>query len=300
MARGSIYRAGVAVSGNALVVGAGGALGEAIACQLARGGWQITASMRQSYAGPRASLAALGVELAQCDVLTDPHWPALAAGRDAVIFASRLEVSLAALKRLTQAPQRVVVFSSNNVAIAPRAATYRAIQRAEIAVRTLASNHAIIRPTLIYGDPRLVTLTRLMRWARGVCMLLPGHGRALMQPVFHQDLARIAAGLAEPGAPGGMFAAGGPDVLSMRALYETVRVAAEGSAPIVPIPAALLKLLAPLSGGILSAEQAARADQDRIAIAQDVLPSALAPRTRLVEGLAHLRRLMDAEARPGD
>jgi len=287
------------VSRSALVVGAGGALGEAVARELARNGWRVTASMRQAYAGPSARLAALGVELARCDVCVDPHWLTLAAGRDAIIFTSRIEISLAALERLAQAPSRVVVFSSNNVAIDQRAATYRAIESAEVAVQARAASYAILRPTLIYGDPRLVTVARLMRWARGVCMPLPGHGRARMQPVFYEDLARVAAGLAEAGAPSGVFAAGGPEVLSMRALYEAVRGAANGAAPIVAIPAVALKICAPLSGGLFSPEQAARADQDRVAIAQDALPIALAPRTSLAEGLAHLRRLMDAEAQSG-
>jgi nucleoside-diphosphate-sugar epimerase len=287
------------VSGGALVVGAGGALGEAIVRELASNGWQVTASMRALNAPPRTRLAALGVELVRCDVLTDELWPSLATGRDVIIFASRLEISLAALKRLAQAPQRVVAFSSNNVALDPGAETYRAIQAAEIELRALAPTCAVIRPTLIYGDPRLVTVTRLMRWARGLCMPLPGHGRALMQPVFHEDLARIAAGLAAAEAPSGVFAAGGPDVLSMRALYEAVRHAANGNALIAPIPAALLKMLAPLSGGVFSVEQAARADQDRIAVAQDALPAALEPRTPLSEGLAHLRQLMASEAQSG-
>lgn len=279
---------------HVLVVGAGGAVGEAVAHALATRGWAVTASMRRDYKGIGARLKARGVACVQCDVTTNMEWPALAAAQDTIVFAAHLDITLAALKRLARPPTRVVAFSSNNVAADPNAGTYRALASAEQALRALTPHHAVIRPTLIYGDPRLPTIARLMRWARGPLMPLPGSGRARVQPVFHEDLAKLATGLATPGAPSGTFAAGGPDIITMRAFYQAVRVAAGGSALIAPIPAPLLKFAAPFAGGVFSREQAARADHDRIAIAQDPIPSELTPRTSLANGLTHLRQLMDA------
>lgn len=285
---------------RALVVGAGGAVGEAIAHALAARGWAVTASMRRDYKGPSARLKSRGVVGVQCDVTASMEWPTLAAAHDTIVFAAHLDITFVALKRLAQLPTRVVAFSSNNVAADPDSATYRALASAEQALRALTPHHAIIRPTLIYGDSRLPTIARLMRWARGPLMPLPGSGQARVQPVFHEDLATLAAGLAAPGARSGIFAAGGPDIVTMRALYQAVRVAAGGSALIASIPAPLLNLAAPFTRGLFSSEQAARADHDRIAIAQDPIPPELTPRTPLADGLARLRQLRDAATPAGD
>src|SRR5690606_39772229 len=109
--------------------------------------------------------------------------------------------------------------SSNNVAVHPEAATYRLLGAAEAALRARHGDVAIIRPTLIYGEPRLQTVAQLMRRARAWPLLpLPGSGRALTQPVFYGDLGRAAAVLAEQGEGGG-FAGGGPDLVSLRELW---------------------------------------------------------------------------------
>jgi NADH dehydrogenase len=165
---------------------------------------------------------------------------------------------------------------------------------AEQRLRAHFPQAAIVRPTLIYGDPRLPTLTRLMRMARRSPLLpLPGSGRARVQPVFHADLGDLAAGLARPDAPSGVFAAGGPDIVTMRELYAAVAAAADAKPLIAPLPRLALSFAAALD--LLSDEQAARAEYDRVAIVQDALPAGLAPRTGLREGLARLFSALAAE-----
>lgn len=279
---------------TALVIGAGGPVGEAAAATLARDGWRVTASMRQLRADVEARLAALGVAVAFHDLPQDADWAAHAEGCDALVFAIHLEIAAAALAGAAFSCGRLVVFSSNNVAADAEAASYRALAQAEGSVRARFAHAAIVRPTLIYGDPRLPTLTRLMRVARAwPVMPLPGSGRALAQPVFHEDLGELAAGLAAVEAPGGVFAAGGPDIVTTRDLYAAVADAAGAHPLIAPIPRFALAPAVAL--GLISSEQAARADKDRTAIAQDPLPPHLAPHTRLREGLArHVSALPDA------
>lgn len=279
---------------TALVIGAGGPVGEAAAATLARDGWRVTVSLRRQRADAEARLAALGAAVVFHDLPGDTDWAAHAEGCDAVVFATHLEIAAAALAGAAFSCGRLVVFSSNNVAADAEAPSYRALAAAEAAVRARFADAAIVRPTLIYGDPRLPTLTRLMRLARAwPVMPLPGSGRALAQPVFHEDLGELAAGLAAAEAPGGVFAAGGPDIVTTRDLYAAVADAAGAHPLIVPIPRFALAPAVAL--GLISSEQAARADKDRIAIAQDPLLPHLAPRTRLREGLVrHVSALRDA------
>ena len=270
---------------TAFVAGAGGAVGEAAALELARNGWRVVASMRTRRENVVARLEAAGARVVFHDLPGDGGWVRDAAGCEALVFTTHLSITLAALDAAPDVG-RIVVFSSNNVAADADAPSYRELAQTEAAVRARFANAAIIRPTLIYGDAWLVTVTRLMRLARRLPVLpAPGSGRALVQPVFHGDLGALAAGLAESDAPSGVFAAGGPDVVTMRNLYRQAAKAAGARALVLPTPANVLAALK-----LISPEQAARAEVDRSAIVQDSLPSALIPRTPLTIGLAHHAR----------
>ncbi len=268
---------------QALVIGAGGAVGEAIVTVLAAHGWRVCAAMRTRRDEVVHRLAATGALISFHDIANDDAWVPLADQSDAVIFATHLELTVSALARARRI-DRIVAFSSNNVAIHSESPTYRTLAAAEAALRARCANAAIIRPTLIYGDPRLETLTRVLHMAhRWPAMPLPGSGWARIQPVFHEDLGHLAAGLAESGA-GGVYAAGGPDVMTMRDLYEHAIRVTRGRAVVMPVSKPLLRIAATF--GLYSAEQAARADWDRTAVAHTPLPDALLPRTRFEAGLA--------------
>jgi NADH dehydrogenase len=270
---------------SALVVGAGGAVGEAAAQALAALGWRVTASMRTQRPDAAERLRRSGANVVSHDV-EEEGWPD--GDYDAAVFVTRLDLTVRALERAAGlSASRVVAFSSNNVAVHPEAEIYRRLAAAEEALRARCPGAAIVRPTMIYGDARLPTLTRLMRMARKWPVLpLPGSGRARVQPVFHEDLGRVAAGLAAVEAPG-VYAVGGPDVVTMRQLFEAAARAARARCSFVAIPAALLRVAAPALSFIgFSDDQVARAERDRLAVTQTPLPADLAPRTALAEGLA--------------
>lgn len=268
------------------VIGAGGAVGEAAASRLAAEGWRVRASMRTPRPDVAARLRQQGIEVAQHDLSRDSAWAAYAEPCEAVIFCTHLKLTVAALAA-TRLSARIVAFSSNNLAIHPEAAAYRELAAAEAALRARHPAAAIIRPTLIYGDPRLPTLSRVLRMAKAWPLIpLPGSGEARVQPVFCGDLGALAAGLAQTDAPG-LYAAGGPDIVTMRELFAMALRVTGGRGLIAPIPAPLLSVAAPLLSALklFSADQARRADQDRLAVPQTPLPAQLAPRTDLVTGL---------------
>lgn len=282
------------MTNRALVFGAGGAVGEATALALLRAGWDVTASLRQHAPASEARLAQAGARL-MVHVLPQAAWAEEAAAADAIVFTTHISIAESALAGAV-APRRLVVFSSNNVSADAQAPSYRLMAEAEQRLRSAFPNIAIVRPTLIYGDPRLQTLTQLMRLARRLPVLpVPGSGRARVQPVFHEDLGRLAAGLCAAGAPSGTFAAGGPDIVTMRDLYRAVTRALHVWRVIMPTPRVAMNIA--VRAGRLTAEQGARAELDRSAIDVDALPQALMPCTSLADGLAHHVRLLDGAER---
>lgn len=287
------------MSKHAIVFGAGGAVGEATAHALIAAGWRVTASLRTPRAEVEARLAESGATVRRDDLESSDGWKEPASSAQAGVFATHLSLTNATLERMETAPSRIVAFSSNNVAIHPEATPYSALASAERVLRARFPSAAIIRPTMIYGDPRLATLTRLVRMARDWPVLpLPGRGGALIQPVFYEDLGRAAAWLASSDASG-VYAIGGPDVVTMRALYRAILRVARSKARIITIPSWLLRLIGPVLAPLTlySGVQALRADRDRLAAAQTPLPREIAPRVGLNEGLAQLADAVGRRAR---
>jgi uncharacterized protein YbjT (DUF2867 family) len=88
---------------------------------------------------------------------------------------------------------RTVFFSSTALFTRLPAASKTARLAAEDRVRSLQGAWTILRPTMIYGDAGDRNLSRLIRFvARCPVVPLPGGGRALVQPVHVEDLARAA------------------------------------------------------------------------------------------------------------
>jgi NADH dehydrogenase len=294
---GADLRTPLGMSGRAIVVGAGGAVGESAVLHLCAAGWRVAAAMRRAHAEASARLVAAGAEVAQLDLEGDAR--GRFDGADAVILTPILSLAVRVAPELARAGvRRVIAFSSNNVAIDPGAPTYVALAAAEAELRASIPHAIILRPTLIYGDPRQTALARLITWARRAPILpVPGSGRALQQPVFHDDLGRIAAVLAQSTAhEGATFALGGPEVVTMRVLFQAVVRAAGLPALVTPTPRWLLAAGLAILGERfpLDAAQIARVEQNRVAIAQTPLPAAFTPDTDLRSGLARLVDAMDA------
>ncbi len=273
-----------------IVFGAGGAVGEACAHALAAAGWRVVASIRTKREDVARRLQETCAEVRRDDLEGDGDWREAAASCDALVFTTMLNLTVFALRRMQIGAQRIVAFSSNNIAIQPEAPLYVELAGAERSLREQGLNAAILRPTLIYGDPRLPTLTRLMRAAkRSPYLPMPGSGRALLQPVFFEDLGRAAAWLS--GAEDrGTFAIGGPDTVTMRSLYRAVIRAGGAKARIVPVPAWALRAGAPVlrAMNFYSDDQILRADRDRLVAPQTPPPREIEARVGLREGLARL------------
>lgn len=115
-------------------------------------------------------------------------------------------------------------------------------ERAERAVMASGLRFAILRPTIILGAgaPVLASLATL---ARLPVMLVPGHGRVLVQPIAVQDVVHaITAILRRDMFRGETFEVGGPERLSIENLLQRLRIArTKRRGPVVHLPLPLIQ-----------------------------------------------------------
>lgn len=280
-----------------LVVGAGGALGEAVVRRLAAQGAEPVAAFRTPRAGLEQRLEELGAAPRRLDLLDRDAFRIAVADADAAIFTPILSVSAA---RAGDLGGRTAVFlSSNNVAIDAAAPVYAALREAEAIVASAAPQARILRPTMIYGYPGDGNASRLMRsLMRFPFFPVFGDGAARQQPVFYEDLAQacVDALSANTGEPPPSVA--GPDIVTQRKFIRLVGEAAGVRARLLRTPLgparavaeALARLRIPAP---VSAAQIARAQTDKTPRGADPLIMS----TPLVEGLAALARALDDHQR---
>ncbi|HVY04207.1 MAG TPA: NAD(P)H-binding protein [Caulobacterales bacterium] len=281
------------------IVGIGSPVGAAIAEQFLARDCRVVGLYRTPASVRLETLARRGVDLRQADLTRPETLTQCFTNATLAVLAPPLNVSQNAIAALRDAGvERAIFFSSNNVAIDPDAPVYRELAKAEGRVRAALPNAIILRPTLIYGCPDLPTFARLCR-AMARTPIFPVPGRGVFQPIFVTDLANVAVGLAEEyNSPGGVYAVGGPDVVSACALYRQISRAVGGARLLIPLPAPFVALAAGTMRAVglrfpLDEHQIARLDHDRRALVQLPLPSELTPKTSLAQGL---RALVDALA----
>jgi NADH dehydrogenase len=245
------------------IAGGTGFVGGAIAAELHRRGHRVVVLSHRGEAarGPLPDT----IELRHADVTTGEGLPEALAGLDALAIAlafpnspieaprrgrTFMAVDAAGTERLVAAAvdlgvRRLLYLSGAGAAPDAPRHWFRAKWRAETAVRESGIPATIIRPTWVYG-PRDVSLNRFLGFARTFqAVPMTSSGRQLLAPVFVGDVAALAAdSLVHTAATGQVFELGGPETVSMRQIIGRALGAAGIRRPIVPAPAALLKLAA--------------------------------------------------------
>jgi NADH dehydrogenase len=125
------------------------------------------------------------------------------------------------------------------------AAYARAKAGGEKAVLAATPDATIVRPSIMFG-PEDDFFNKFAAMARALPALpLIGGGETRFQPVFVGDVAEAIARAVEGDAkPGTIYEAGGPEVLSFKALMEYVLSVTERRRLLIPLPFALAKLQA--------------------------------------------------------
>ncbi|AXK34855.1 NAD-dependent epimerase/dehydratase family protein [Streptomyces armeniacus] len=256
--------------GTAAVVGGRGFIGGACVEALREAGWDVVvvthnarlAARHDGYRwGDMLDPTTLGPAVEGADVVVQsanfPDYPFEKPRRR----HSFLEYDGLGTERLVRAARaagvrRYVYIAGVGVTENPVKPYFQAIRRGELAVADSGMEHVTVRPAFVYG-PRDNGINRIIRACRYLPVLpLPGNGAQNHQPVYVDDVGRLVARAAEPGAPEGTFEIGGPERMTMSAMLTTALELVGRKRPVVNVPDGVARpgarLLAGLPGSLLT------------------------------------------------
>jgi uncharacterized protein YbjT (DUF2867 family) len=237
------------VSTTDLVTGAFGYTGSRIAERLLADGRTVrTLSRRQLPDHPLAarveaqpydfSRRALADTLRGVDTLYVTYWMRFPRG------GARWSPVVANVSALAQAAtdagvRRLVYISVSNAAHDAPTVYFRAKAEAEDAVRATGVSHAILRPTLLYGEGDILVNNMAWTLRRLPIFGVPGDGSYRVQPVYVEDVADLAVELGR-GDAAAVVDAAGPEVFTFDELVRLVTRAVGSGARLIHLPPALV------------------------------------------------------------
>jgi uncharacterized protein YbjT (DUF2867 family) len=192
----------------------------------------------ETVSGDMADGGALGALLADCDAFV--HFASLGFGHAGGITQALERAGLG----------RAVFCSSTSLFTRLETRSKAERLRAEDLIRRLALSWTLLRPTMIYGDEGDRNLSRLIRFlARTPLVPLPGGGRALVQPVHVDDLARAAVDVLEhPSTARREYNLSGAAPAPLRDVVRFVLDELDRRVPVVTLPIGPMALAARLWG----------------------------------------------------
>jgi len=242
------------------IIGGSGFVGRYVARRMAQAGWRVRVATRRpnEHLYVRTYGVVGQVEPVLCNIRDDASLRAVLDGADAVvncvgILAESGKNSFAAVQaegagrvaRLAaEAGATQMVQISAIGADAGSDSDYARTKAAgEAAVQEAFPGAVILRPSIIFGPEdqffnRFAGMTRLSPF-------LPISGAStLFQPVYVDDVARVAAMAAQGEVPAGTYELGGPDVRSFRELMEMMLAEIRRNRVIINMPGFMARLVA--------------------------------------------------------
>ena len=232
--------------------------GRAIAERLLADGWAVRSLSRRDPTGdplrPRADVArlqfadpdALADAMSGASVLYNTYWIRFERGEST--FARAVEdtrVLFGAAART--GVERVVHVSVANASDASPFVYFRGKAALERAVAASGLEHAIVRPTLVFGREDILVNNIAWILRRFPFFLVPGDGEYRVQPVSVEDTARICVAAADT-VQGQTLDAAGPDTYTFAELVRAVAAAVGSRARLVHTSPSVALGLARLGG----------------------------------------------------
>ncbi len=223
------------------VLGATGKTGGRLVARLCAENVPVTAVARSA-----ARLGALPPAARR--VVTELNCPdavsAALAGANCVVNCANVRHSLSVLHHLPPTCERLVLMGSTRAFRRLPDPAGDAVRDIEAAFLASGVPGVMLHPSMIYGPPDDGTVDRLLRLVQRVPIIpLPGGGRALVQPVFIDDVVEaLFAAATRPEAPGPSIVVAGPLAISYADMVRACVHAVGRSVVIVPVPGLLLVL----------------------------------------------------------
>lgn len=239
-----------------LVTGASGCIGTHCCRELTARGWKVRALVRNPLRSA-AHLLHLPLEIRVGDIRDDDAVRSAIEGAGAVVHLAAIaeergdesyeEVNVEATGRLLAHAraariERFVHLSWNGASSRARCRLLRAASLAEHEVSVSDRKWTILSPSLVFGhgDAFTEALASLARLSPVI--FLPALGRARVQPVAAEDVARaVAATLEKPETIGRRLAIGGPRPLTVHEIVERLLLAMEARRLVVRVPSVVLR-----------------------------------------------------------
>lgn len=226
------------MSGLVTIYGGSGFLGRQIARKLAEDGWRVRVAVRHpNLAGVVRTYGAVGqVEPVHCNIRDEFSVRAAMTGADAVVncvgilvrrgkntFDAIHDEAAGRVARLSAelGVKRLVHVSAIGADAAARSRYLASKGRGEAAILAARPDAVILRPSVMFGPDdafynKFAAMTRF-----GPVMAIPG-AKAVLQPVYVEDVARVAVMAVEGRAAPGIYELGGPEVLTLRGVVRQI------------------------------------------------------------------------------
>lgn len=190
-----------------------------------------------------ADETALTESLRGAETLYNTYW--IRFPRGGSTFERAIENTRTLLRCAAQAGmRRFVHVSVSNPSHDSPLPYFRGKAAVEEAIRDSPLEHAIVRPTLVFGRNDILMNNIAWVFRRFPLFLVPGDGSYRVQPVSVEDVARLCVD-ADPGAE---LDAAGPEMYSFDELVRLIRSAVGGRARIVHTPVTVALGLARVVG----------------------------------------------------
>lgn len=231
---------------TAVVTGAYGFIGRAVAGRLLDDGLDVRTLTnhpeRDPFDGAVAhhpyafdDPAALVEFLAGADVLVNTYWERLP-GPDGTFDGAVANTRTLVEATVSAGVERLVHLSVANPD--PGIPYYEGKAAAEAVVREAGPAHAIVRPTLVFGEGDLLIAQMAWLLRRLPLFGLPAGGRAPVRPIHVGDVADVVVEQVRS-TESDTMAVAGPETMTFRALLSHLRDAMGARCLLVPMPARL-------------------------------------------------------------
>ena len=301
-----------------LVTGANGFVGSHLVPALVGAGHRVIALVRDDAGGalvlgrlPAASRAA--VEVRHGDVTKPATLPAALAGADAVLHLAAIPRDWdngATLRLVNTEGTRNLLAAAKDAAVTrfvhlgalavvddPDLHYGSSKARAMALVRGSGLRWTILAPSLLFGprDGFFNILAALVRMSPGI-VPITGKGNARFQPLAIEDLGRAAViALGDDATIGGEYPLGGPRTWTYREIMEEVLRGMGRRRLLVPVPVALIRLVAGASEAVrlpfpVATDQLRQLRHDNVGPLDSVRTGFGFDPRPMEGGLTHLRR----------